>query len=285
MRRGYNSEIIKDENGKLLGVNLGADYCAEHEWGIDNIKNAFGVNVDPNEKPFASWWSALFKKEKEVFGLQKRTITKCPEIIVGETIVSIRDYKTKGSKPKKHKIYFLGYRKSFYHSKPVSEFFAEVISKGIYSISETENVWGWWSEDDFLFATIDQNVVLEFEDAFKNLDLTISVGGGHVFQNGGLHFMIKSRIEADVAQEVYDNDVDSFNLKKAAVDTGIYKKLNEAGCGFYALSPRWKDENKKEVVFWLNPMDQANNNSCWCSVSDLEEWIKGEGKIPKVKVS
>lgn len=285
MRRGYNSELIKDDNGKLIGVNLGSDFCAEHEWGIDSIKNAFGVSVDSNERPFAAWWKALFKKEKEVFGLQKRTITKSPEIVVGEVTVSLRDYRVKGSKAKKYKVYFLGYKKSFYHSTPLSEYFAQKVSKEIYSISEEENVWGWWSEDDFLVASTDKDAISELEEAFKNLDLTISIGGGHVFKNGGLHFMIKSRIEAEYAQEVYDMDVDKFNLKKAAVDTGIYEKLDKANRKFYALSPRWKDDNKTEVVFWLNPEDQSNNNACWCTIQDLEDWIKGEGKIPKVKVS
>jgi hypothetical protein len=285
MRRGYNSELIKDDNGKLIGVNLGADYCAEHEWGIDSIKNAFGVNVDSNEKPFASWWKALFKKEKEAFGLQKRTITKSPEIVVGEATVSTRNYRVKGSRAKKHKVYFLGYKKSFWSSTPLSEYFAQKVSKEIYSISDEENVWGWWSEDDFLVASTDKEAISELEEAFKNLDLTISVGGGHVFKNGGLHFMIKSRIEAEYAQEVYNMDVDSFNLKKAAVDTGIYEKLDKANRKFYALSPRWKDDNKTEVVFWLNPEDQSNNNACWCTIQDLEDWIKGEGKIPKTKVS
>jgi hypothetical protein len=61
--------------------------------------------------------------------------------------------------------------------------------------------------------------------------------------------------------------------------------LEKAGKDFFALSPRWKDAEKKEVIFWLNPENQRENNSCWCTVSDLNDWIKGEGKIPKQKVS
>jgi hypothetical protein len=34
MRRGNKAEILRNEAGLFMGVNLGADYCAEHEWGV-----------------------------------------------------------------------------------------------------------------------------------------------------------------------------------------------------------------------------------------------------------
>lgn len=44
MRQGFRNEILFLE-GKLVGVSLGADYCAEHEWGIDK-----GVIIKTPEK-------------------------------------------------------------------------------------------------------------------------------------------------------------------------------------------------------------------------------------------
>jgi hypothetical protein len=36
MRRcGKKPEFVLDAGGKVLGVNLPADFCAEHEWGIE----------------------------------------------------------------------------------------------------------------------------------------------------------------------------------------------------------------------------------------------------------
>ncbi|MFA6407274.1 MAG: hypothetical protein WCV80_01030, partial [Candidatus Paceibacterota bacterium] len=58
-------------------------------------------------------------------------------------------------------------------------------------------------------------------------------------------------------------------------------ELKKAGIGYFALSPRWKDETKKEIVFWLNPREQRENNYGWFSAADLKLWIKGKGPIPK----
>jgi hypothetical protein len=282
MRRGYDSELIKDEQGNLLGINLGADYCAEHEWGIDGIKNHFGINIDSGEKPFADWWNNLMGVKKlPLLGIEKRAITKCAELVPGECEISIRDYKNPKSKAVKYKISYVGFRP--YYSSSKEEGFEKLIKSSVYSVSETENVWGWWSEGDFLIASTDKNAIEQLHKALQEVDATISVGGGHVFKNGGLHFMIKSRISDDIVKEVYNQDLDHFNLKKAAVATGIYDKLEKAGKKFYALSPRWKDEQKKEVVFWLNPQEQHSNNACWASIEDLKDWIKGVGKIPKQK--
>lgn len=285
MRRGYKSELIKDDNGQLLGINLGADYCAEHEWGIDGIKTSFGMYVDSSERPFAKWWESILSiVKKPTLGIDKRAITKCPELVKGEYQVSVKDYSKPRSKPTKHIVYFIGFKPYYFSSTPKEEIFQNEIKRSVYTVSETENVWGWWAEGSFLVASTDKQAIEDLFEAFQNLDVTISVGGGHVFQNGGLHLMIKSRISSDVVKEVYDKDVDHLNLKKAAVSTGIYEKLEKAGKGFYALSPRWKDENKKEVLFWLNPEDQRSNNFGWYTIQDLEDWIKGVGKIPKEKV-
>jgi hypothetical protein len=286
MRRGYNSELIKDEQGQLLGFNLGADYCAEHEWGIDKIKSSFGIDVDSSEKPFAKWWEKiLLVTTKSALGVDKRLITKCPELVKGEYKISIKDRKQPKSKPVKHTIYYIGFKIYYYSSAAKEERFEEEIKRGVYSVSETENVWGWWSEGDFMVASTDKQAIEDLYQAFQALDVTISVGGGNVFQNGGLHFVIKSRISQEIIDDVYQKDLDNLNLKKAASSTGIYKKLEKAGKGFYALSPRWKDAEKKEIVFWLNPQEQHANNSGWYTISDLEDWIKGVGKIPKEKVS
>lgn len=286
MRRGNNSELIKDEQGQLLGFNLGADYCAEHEWGIDGIKHSFGIDVDSSEKPFAKWWEKiLLFTTKSALGVDKRLITKCPELVKGEYKISIKDYKQPKSKPVKHTIYYIGFKPYHFSASSKEKRFEEEIKRGVYYIDETKKVWGWWSEGDFMVASTDKQAIEDLYQAFQVLDVTISVGGGNVFQNGGLHFVIKSRISQDVVDDVYQKDLDNLNLKKAASSTGIYEKLEKAGKHFYALSPKWKDAEKKEIVFWLNPQEQHSNNSGWYTISDLEDWIKGVGKIPKEKVS
>lgn len=69
----------------------------------------------------------------------------------------------------------------------------------------------------------------------------------------------------------------------SAKKTKIKKILDRAGKKYFALSPRWKDENKKEVIFWLNPYYQDIDNFGWFTVDDLKDWAKGKGKIPMKK--
>ena len=107
---------------------------------------------------------------------------------------------------------------------------------------------------------------------------------------------VVSRLPKEIVDSMEAQSRDAEALKKAADKTGIVKRLEKAKesrprasgwtrpFSYYALSPRWTDDTKKSVVFWLNPMDQENNSSGWFTVQDLDDWIAGKGKIPKTKV-
>src|SRR6185436_440352 len=40
----HDNGLIRDEQGNLVGVNLGWDFTAEHEWGVRGIKQDLGVD-------------------------------------------------------------------------------------------------------------------------------------------------------------------------------------------------------------------------------------------------
>ncbi len=61
-RQGFNTEVLNSSNG-FLGVNLGADHCAEHEWGIQGIHRLFGI-------------------DRQKLGLDRRLITKTPKELI-----------------------------------------------------------------------------------------------------------------------------------------------------------------------------------------------------------
>ena len=66
MRKAFNNfKILKDDK-QFIGISLGYDFCAEHEWGIKRLKEKFGI-------PEAS---------KENMGVKSRTITKCEDILI-----------------------------------------------------------------------------------------------------------------------------------------------------------------------------------------------------------
>ena len=43
MRKGYDQQVWVGENNQFIGFGLGADFCAEHEWGIRGLKRCFGI--------------------------------------------------------------------------------------------------------------------------------------------------------------------------------------------------------------------------------------------------
>ena len=48
MRRGYKNGWLENDNKEMIGINLGADYCAEHEWGTKDLREILGVTDDKN---------------------------------------------------------------------------------------------------------------------------------------------------------------------------------------------------------------------------------------------
>jgi len=63
MRLAFKGQQMLYSNG-FYGVNLGYDFCAEHEWGIDRINQIFGINND-----------------EEIYGIEKRLIHKIPDYL------------------------------------------------------------------------------------------------------------------------------------------------------------------------------------------------------------
>lgn len=43
MRKAYNDYGTIVIDNKFIGISLGYDFCAEHEWGIDGIKSRFAI--------------------------------------------------------------------------------------------------------------------------------------------------------------------------------------------------------------------------------------------------
>ena len=43
MRRGFKGQILKNTEGKVIGVFFGSDFCAEHEWGVEDLLEAVAI--------------------------------------------------------------------------------------------------------------------------------------------------------------------------------------------------------------------------------------------------
>lgn len=56
MRKASQDNGLIVEDGKLIGIALGYDYCAEHEWGIEELRRICEIPVSSN----------LLKSEKHI---------------------------------------------------------------------------------------------------------------------------------------------------------------------------------------------------------------------------
>lgn len=279
MRRGREGSVWRDESGKVIALNLGADYCAEHEWGIKGLKRLLGISepesFDPRLSTIDSILEFLKLKTPSKIGVDARTMTRdyLPLHNLdtdGYTVTS--GY---GKDEKKHTMWAFAII-----SEWKKEHFDFNVRENYYNPKREELV-GHWAEDDLCVFIEDRSIIEDFVEAFKKKDITIWLGGGGAFKNAGLVIAISSRIPEDFRKEQADSDIDRFNLTQAAAKTGIHEILRKADCKYYALSPRWKDDSKTSVIFWLNPQEQHKYEFGWYGVDELKLWAKGEGKIIK----
>lgn len=255
MRRGSEPSFM-EANGKVIAINLSADYCAEHECGIPSLRRAFGI---PGT-------------EKKV-GIQARTITTLPPefgfgpVKGGAALWWHKHYGNKGEHPLAN---YIDTELRFYGDRTIAAAWNDGIGdSGSFAVRVTEK---------------HAAVLTEFAEAFKRHDVAIWLGGGGVFQNAGLVIAIASRVPADLAAKMKEGDEDRRNMLAASKATGIEAELTKAGKNWFALSPGWKhDEDKTafSVAYWLNPMEQDRYNAGWFTVEQLREWAVDKGPVMK----
>lgn len=279
MRKGYKGGwLIEEKSGTLLGINLGSDYCAEHEWGIKDLQMAAGIEYD-----------------ESVFGIDRRR-TKLNE----KNLLFVNNGKEAGL------IIDSAWQLEYRRKKEMKDW-ATYLTYDTYG--EEKNLCTAWDGDSLGIRVKTDKYIKKLEqikEALVKNDAAIWLGGGHVFQNAGLVIGIVSRIPVHNLQEMYDADLDYYKLQEAAKATGIEQKIAERnkdvryprpyGChlraswatggpGTYHLSlPRLAGEAPKDrktkhpVIFWLNPETKPAQYG-WYTVEELELWLEGKGPV------
>lgn len=276
MRRGRENGWLLNDSGELMGVNLGSDFTAEHEWGIDGLKNKMSLPARPNQ------FSDAPIDYKGLYGIERRRCKADPKYVALKEEGDILNLIVAGE----------------YTLRDLLETPLEKNGRG--------SEWRFYSNDNLVTAWTGDNCIIRVkgEDGFKKLrelynqllagNVAMWLGGGGVFKNAGLCFCIIDKIPESKKKALHEGDIDQENLKKAADATGIKKKIDDANerlrskytspFGYYALSPRWAGKSAKtkhKVVFWLNPQDQEKYETDLFTVEDLEDWLKGKGPVLK----
>ena len=253
-------DIIRNDNGDIIGINIGYDYAAEHEWGIEFASRYLGRDGTPRNG---------------FVGIACRTTTGVFEGFELELVAF------------KGELWLRGQR-NYYDRKLIDELKGPK-EKRPYALNGMMNPWrdedirsAWSGDSGFI-------VVGKSEDVQKAIRMVYeALVSGNCFINqasgflgrGGLCFVPVDNVPAEYFEEMAVADYARLKLENAVEADGILHRLKKAGKGYYACSPRWANEEQTEFNFWLNPQDQKFNRYGWVSVEDLDDWIAGKGRIP-----
>lgn len=299
MRQAFNNvDWYGQDNvdNTLVGINLGFDFCAEHEHGVHGIRDMLGIPKDPT---------------RELMGLDARKATKIPKDFIWFGTKSLT------SRNPKNRIAVLVLHESVpWDSHRMEERYLGVGKKKAHSLtfwdSKTftdKDIKVEWDERGFCIKVRgDENIskLKELHEAILRGDICVGIPVcKNPFDRGGLTVLIASRVPQEFVTKQLETDMDYFRLEDACKAAGlpeIEKTLKGQGKGWFCLAPSWAhpvlpdDYQEKQkrgekveaalrpsahnIIFWLNPYDQNNNRWGWVTIEDLKDWIENKGRIP-----
>lgn len=292
MRRAHTDvDWLTLDSGEVIGITLGFDFCAEHEHGVPFFKDQLGIEC----KPYP-------------LGVEDRTQTLVPENLRWLEYA----YKPKPSRVKKAPLVeptVKSNKKSV--SIPAALLFCVDFCTGDFSemsfakkaeylgaqfYSEPGDKWHiegksdlastWSGNSGFaLHVRGAENVknLRAVYDAFLQRKIALADPSFMGFMRKSLAFVDSSRIPEESKCALRANDVAFLRLVKAADDTGVEVLLNKAGKRFHALSPRWREGEGSELLFYLNPHEQSKYSGGWLTVKELQQWAHDTGPVVENK--
>lgn len=304
---GFDSQMFTVD-GEVMGFVLCGDFCAEHEWGIKDLRRALSMY-------------------DEGYGIEKRTALN-PDAVHwledGEygVLVCWEYWDHMEQKPTTPTEMMERFRDFHFRdeARVTDDEGKDLRDENDQIVYETRTFDGAWDGKGFMAVVRRRPSLGDLSDnAFRGLkaiynamreaDAVVMLGNlqpKNPFSPVGLCVGIISKMPQHIIDNMRESDLDSERLKAASEETGIHKRLDEANkghgyserpCGYFAVSPRWlsdearADLEKKgrktayKVWYWLNPSGQKKNNFGYFTVEELDQWIKGEGPIPKREVS
>lgn len=241
---GPDTDFVFNEDGTLLGVFLAPDYCAEHEWGIQRLKDALGI-------------------ASEVPGVERRRVQETEGVYFEKTrsraLLSVGVNRYTKTRIAENEFTLTKSKKDLSGAWDSNEF--ALVAKTKEKIAHLKTI----------------------HQAFLDRDVLVMLGNSspnNPFSRSGLSIGIISRMPENFLQDLKEADLDATELAKAVARTGIHDVVPSSA--YFALSPSWikdthvKKETEFPVIFWLNPHDQQENAALWATVEELRAWQAGE---------
>lgn len=299
-----NGLIVVDK--KFIGIALGYDYCAEHEWGIGDIKRICGIP----------------ETTKENMGVKSRSITIVPSIVFKEEQVKRA---TKRIKKDSYAILYTGSRwnsqednekhvpRDLTNYKEDLNWNAEWNTKHSDSRGVKDNIITAWDGGSFGVAVMGEQEVgwlKELKTAIEEKNLTIAVvnfKATNPFAGASLCLMITDRIPQETLDAMYYGDKKYYDREDYEEKIGMKKIIekhgNENGYHglhyFMACSPKWIEYNNEEgtleeqkkkwdtkydIIYWINYSDNDDNYG-WYTVEEIRKWLTGKKKLTEIRKS
>ena len=297
MKRASHSNGLIFDDGKFIGIALGYDYCAEHEWGIDGLKRLFGMP----------------RTSAKNIGIKCRTITIVPPIIFKEHVVN------KGSMKIKKGKYAILYTKNKYVDNeilpyPLHNWVEELNLNFKWNSkkpdSKNDNIITAWDDESFGVGVMGEDEVeylKELKTAIDEKRLTIAVTDlrkRNPFAGSSLCLLITDRIPQETIDIIYNEDKEYFDREKYEEKIGMKKIIDKYGNKngfkglhyFLACSPKWIDYHDKEnrekekkrhntkydIIYCINYSDDDENRG-WYSAEEIKEWLTGNKKLTEIR--
>lgn len=281
MRPAYQGvELIRNDDGEFMGISLGFDFCSEHEWGIQKMKDALGVGTLVK--------SNMFDISKPITrGIEARQINTNPADIAPKVIFKENN---KGN---------LKYTSLLFHANMYEESkerHMDTINSHISmakSKYNSQEIMSSWNDRGFCVTGFNDEFrdgIRQIYNGLQNNDLIFGSSLKSWITSSGLSLIVASKIPENVRESVVTSDIDHGNLLKAAKDSKIEQILEKSGKKYFALSPKWRDffkdpkfESDYPVVFWLNPYEQHKYSFGWYTVEELKQWANDVGPVVEKK--
>ncbi len=229
--------------GQLVGIALGSDFCAEHEWGIDGIKRKLGF-------------------DSKLDGIARRTMSrKSDELQYIET--------------KKYQAIFLSPTESFYRHP---DSWAEQMRQGLGMAwdADTFGIVARTEADQTklkeLWEAFQRNDIAVWTSVG-----VFHMGSGLTFvMPSRMPEKYKEELlEKDLSHRRLEARVEEMGIRELLKKAGckyfaLSPKWDSSG-----VTP------EATVMFWLNPMEQHKHEAGWYYLEDLKQWAQGKGPIIK----
>lgn len=279
MRQTWNAKFLYNELNELIGIDLGADYCAEHEGGILYMKSAMGISPLTNLSFFDL---ANVKEEEMLFGLDRIRPTKDIKDIIQRVkyqhkkmthyglFLSAAHWQLRNDDEKKKNRFVMNF-----HSRPKDE------ERPLRTA---------WSDYGFEIIVLKEHKkeLDILEEALRTNNFLIGrFRTKNPFDRSGLTILILDKVPQENLDYWENHDKEEYVYSKEIAEIGIVQKLKEANKKWFALSPGTKKVEKENgtsenvLAFFLNPHEQSKYNYGWFTVEELEQWIDETGPIIK----